>query len=64
MGSTAGSWYVRIHSGHSLQQKPATLDEALAQLKHDPKSPVQARVGELDVELRVIGEAQTLTWLS
>lgn len=39
------------------KQRPATLDEALAQLKHDPKSPVQARVGELDVELRVIGEA-------
>ena len=36
------------------KQRPTTLDEAVAQLKLDPKHPVRARVGELDVELRVI----------
>jgi hypothetical protein len=34
--------------------RPATLDEALAQLKRDPSRPVRARIGELDVEMRVI----------
>lgn len=37
------------------KQRPATLDEAVAQLTLDPKHPVRARVGELDVELRVVG---------
>jgi hypothetical protein len=37
------------------EQRPTTLDEALAQLKRDPDHPVRARVGELDVELRVVG---------
>jgi hypothetical protein len=37
------------------KQRPTTLDEALAQLKRDPDHPVRARVGDLDVELRVVG---------
>jgi hypothetical protein len=37
-------------------QKPTTLDEALVQLKRDPEHPVQANIGELEIELRVIGK--------
>ena len=37
------------------KRRPATLDEAVAQLKLDPNHPTRARVGELDVELRVVG---------
>lgn len=41
------------------KQRPTTLDEAVVQLKLDPKHPVRARVGELDLELRVVsGGAQ------
>jgi hypothetical protein len=36
------------------KQRQVTLDEAVAQLKLDPKHPVRARVGELDVEIRVV----------
>jgi len=32
------------------------LDEALVQLRRDPDHPVQANVGELEIELRVIGK--------
>jgi hypothetical protein len=39
------------------KQRPTTLDEAVIQLKRDPSSPVRARVGELDVELRVVGDS-------
>lgn len=31
-----------------------TLEEALAELKRDPSHPVQARVDDLQVELRVV----------
>ncbi len=37
-------------------QKPTTLDEALVQLRRDPEHPVQANIGELEIELRVIGK--------
>jgi hypothetical protein len=33
---------------------PASLEEALAELKRDPSHPVQVRVDGLDVELRVV----------
>ena len=36
------------------KHRPATLDEAVAQLRRDPNHPTRARVGELDVELRVV----------
>lgn len=36
------------------KQRPTTLDEAVAELKLNPKLPVRARVGELDVEIRVV----------
>lgn len=36
------------------KQRQTTLDEAVAQLKRDPNHPVRARVGELDVEIRVV----------
>jgi hypothetical protein len=36
------------------KQRQTTLDEAVAQLKRDPNHPVRARVGELDIEIRVI----------
>jgi len=37
-------------------QRPTTLDEALVQLRRDPEHPVQASIGELEIELRVIGK--------
>ena len=37
-------------------QRPTTLDEALVQLRRDPEHPVQANIGELEIELRVIGK--------
>ena len=37
-------------------QRPTTLDEALVQLRRDPEQPVQANIGELVIELRVIGK--------
>jgi hypothetical protein len=36
------------------KQIPASLEEAVAQLKRDPSHPVHARVDGLDVELRVL----------
>jgi hypothetical protein len=36
------------------KHRPATLDEAAEQLKRDPNHPTRARIGELDVELRVV----------
>jgi hypothetical protein len=36
------------------KRRSATLDEAVAELKRDPNQPVRARVGELDVEIRVV----------
>jgi hypothetical protein len=36
------------------KRRPTTLDEAVAELKRDPNHPVRARVGELDVEIRVV----------
>jgi hypothetical protein len=33
---------------------PASLEEAVAELKRDPHRPVQARVDNLDVEIRVL----------
>jgi hypothetical protein len=38
-------------------RRPTTLDEALVELKRDPEHPVQASIGELEIELRVIGKA-------
>ncbi len=38
-----------------VDQRPTTLDEALAHLRRDPEQPVQANIGELVIELRVIG---------
>ena len=40
------------------QQRPTTLDEALVQLRRDPEHPVQASIGELEIELRVIGKTK------
>lgn len=40
------------------KQRQATLDEAVARLQRDPNHPVRARVGELDVEIRVISGGQ------
>ena len=40
-------------------QRPTTLDEALVQLRRDPEHPVQANIGELEIELRVIGKTAT-----
>jgi hypothetical protein len=42
------------------QQRPTTLDEALVQLRRDPEHPVQASIGELEIELRVIGKTKDL----
>jgi hypothetical protein len=42
-------------------RRQTTLDEAVAQLERDPRHPVRARVGELDLEIRVVvgsGQAQ------
>jgi hypothetical protein len=38
---------------------PASLEEAVAELKRDPSHPVQARVDGLDVELRVVPSNET-----
>lgn len=41
----------------ATEKRPSmTLDQAVAQLKRDPIHPVRARVGELEVELRVVGD--------
>lgn len=41
------------------RRRPATLDEAVTALKRDPEHPVRARIGDLDVEIRVVsGEGQ------
>jgi hypothetical protein len=42
------------------QQRPTTLDEALEQLRRNPEQPVQASIGELEIELRVIGRTKDL----
>lgn len=50
------SWYPLFAVATPAQQRPTTLDEALVQLKRDPEHPVQASIGELEIELRVIGK--------
>jgi len=46
------------------KQREASLDEAVAQLERDPDHPVRARVGKLDVEIRVVrGELRGLSGL-
>ena len=42
------------------KQIPASLEEAVAELKRDPHRPVHARVDNLDVEIRVL-ETQART---
>jgi hypothetical protein len=37
------------------KQRPTTLDEAVAQLQREPNQPVRARIGQLEVEIRVVG---------
>jgi hypothetical protein len=34
---------------------PASLEEAVAELKRDPRRTVHARIDELEVEIRVVG---------
>ena len=50
------SWYPLIAVATPAHQRPTTLDEALVQLRRDPEHPVQASIGELEIELRVIGK--------
>ena len=50
------SWYSLIAVATPAHQRPTTLDEALVQLRRDPEHPVQASIGELEIELRVIGK--------
>jgi hypothetical protein len=38
---------------------PASLEEAVAELKRDPSHPAHARVDGLDVELRVVPSNET-----
>ena len=42
------------------QDRPRTLEEAMALLKREPNHPVHAQVDELDVELRVVPPARAL----
>lgn len=51
-------WYPLNAVAAPAQQRPTTLDEALVQLRRDPEHPVQANVGELEIELRVIGRTR------
>jgi hypothetical protein len=53
---SSSSWYPWIAVATPAHQKPTTLDEALVQLRRDPEHPVQANIGELEIELRVIGK--------
>jgi hypothetical protein len=39
---------------------PASLEEAVAELKRDPSHPVRARVDGLDVEMRVLPSNETV----
>jgi|SRR5215471_10720618 len=55
LGSTF-SQYPLLAVATPEKQRPTTLDEALVQLRRDPEHPVQASVGELEIELRVIGK--------
>jgi hypothetical protein len=54
--SLGSSWYDLSVMAMPASQRPTTLDEALVQLKRDPGHPVQANIGELEIELRVIAK--------
>ena len=43
----------------SAEHNARTLEEALMALKQDPTHPVHAHVDDLEVELRVVGQAKT-----
>jgi len=50
----AAPWYAESIVARPEEHIPASLEEAVAELKRDPRRTVHARVGELEVEIRVV----------
>ncbi len=42
-----------------LEKRPKTLEEAVHELERDRAHSVRVRVGDLDLEVRVVGGAET-----
>jgi hypothetical protein len=55
----ARTWYLRDTMSRPEKLIPASLEEAVAELKRDPSHPVHARVDGLDLELRIIASNET-----
>jgi hypothetical protein len=56
----AAAWYAETIVARPEKHIPASLEEAVAQLKRDPQRPVHARVDDLDVEIRVVADETTV----
>ena len=50
----AAPWYAESIVARPEKHIPASLEEAVAELKRDPRQTVHARVDELEVEIRVV----------
>lgn len=50
----AAPWYAETIVARPEKHVPASLEEAVAELKRDPRRTVHARVDELEVEIRVV----------
>jgi hypothetical protein len=48
------AWYTQSVLARPEKQIPPTLEEAVAELKRDPRRPVHARVDNLELEIRVL----------
>jgi hypothetical protein len=54
------AWYVEHVVARPQKHIPASLEDALAELKRDPRQPVHARIDGLEVEIRVVEKSATL----
>ena len=48
------AWYLEHIVARPQKHIPASLEDAVAELKRDPRRPVHARVDGLEVEIRVV----------
>lgn len=48
------AWYAQGIVARPEKHIPKSLEEAVAELKRDPRRPVHVRVDELEVEIRVV----------
>ncbi len=58
-GVTATPCYSLSAMATPEEKRPSTLEEAVQELGRDREHPVRVRVGDLEVELRVVGPAET-----